>query len=353
MATAIEELEARLGCPWGNLAASRKRAAEELAGLAALLDEEAPADTSIIVFGSVARGELTAGSDLDWTLLVDGQADHQHAEIIARIRKKLETREYKGPGATALFGGLAFSHELVHRIGGETDTNRNITQRILLLIESRSLGVGEAVRERVLRAILERYLADDIRYHEGRKVRVPRFLLNDVVRYWRTLAVDYATKRRDRAGAGWALRNVKLRLSRKLIFAAALYTCLSCELAPTEGIKSSVTHESAEDLCDAMVEHLIEFTGRSPLETLAQALTEFATPTLAKNILDNYDAFLGILNDTETRLALDKLSIEDAFTHEAFLRAKRLGAEFHAGLVQLFFNSNEHLTRAAQTYGVF
>jgi predicted nucleotidyltransferase len=25
-----------------------------------------------VVFGSLARGEFTAGSDIDWTLLVDG-----------------------------------------------------------------------------------------------------------------------------------------------------------------------------------------------------------------------------------------------------------------------------------------
>ncbi|HEV2991737.1 MAG TPA: nucleotidyltransferase domain-containing protein [Candidatus Angelobacter sp.] len=29
---------------------------------------------SLVVFGSLARGEWTTGSDLDWTYLVDGQA---------------------------------------------------------------------------------------------------------------------------------------------------------------------------------------------------------------------------------------------------------------------------------------
>lgn len=31
-------------------------------------------DTSLVVFGSLARREWTTGSDLDWTYLVDGQA---------------------------------------------------------------------------------------------------------------------------------------------------------------------------------------------------------------------------------------------------------------------------------------
>lgn len=46
-------------------------------------------DASVVVFGSLARDEFTDESDLDWTLLVDGQANSDHLHTAQAIRKKL------------------------------------------------------------------------------------------------------------------------------------------------------------------------------------------------------------------------------------------------------------------------
>ena len=99
-------------------------------------------DASLVVFGSLARDEWTSGSDLDWTYLVDGQADPAHLLIRQRIDFAIEKQKgkFKPPGQTGTFGNMAFSHDMVHQIGGLHDTNRNMTQRILLLLESKAIG---------------------------------------------------------------------------------------------------------------------------------------------------------------------------------------------------------------------
>jgi hypothetical protein len=308
-----------------------------------------------VVFGSLARGEWTSGSDVDWALLVDGPADDGHLTITHDIRREITAGGWKQPGREQLFGGLAISHDLVHRIGGDNDSNRNITQRILLLLESRSPVPNDAVRDRVLRVLLKRYLEDDFGYPMPAKAaaRVPRFLLNDIVRYWRTMAVDFAAKRRSRAGQGWLLRNFKLRLSRKLIFAAGLAASLSCHLRPPESLER-VENESEADYAAIMADHLLTFANRTPLECVAWFALEFdAKPGVMHDLFDAYDSFLGILDDEEKRRRLDPLTPENMKADPLFNETREIGDRFQAGLTKLFFGTDARLTDVAQRYGVF
>lgn len=59
--------------------------------------------------------------------------------------------------------------------------------------------------------------------------------MNDVLRYWRTLAVDYQAKRwKEEDEPSWGLRYLKLLISRKLAFAGLLIPLLLCEQAKVD-----------------------------------------------------------------------------------------------------------------------
>lgn len=297
----------------------------------------------------MARNEFTSGSDVDWALLIDGPADPQHFEI---AQKLVPFFSDKPPGPTQVFGGPIFSHDLVHFIGGEADTNRNTTRRILLLLESRALVQATDVRERILRHLLRRYVGEDRGYHAiyGYDVRLPRFLLNDIVRYWRTMAVDYASKRRERGANGWAIRNIKLRLSRKLIFAAGLAMCMTAQLRPSERLREA---KSEADFTEALQDFLLTFANCTPLQVVARFAMDFGADGTGAKLLDCYDQFLAVLADEGKRNRLKGLSVEEAARDPVFQEARKIGTEFQDGLTKLFFETDNDLTATIQRYGVF
>ncbi|WP_437678737.1 nucleotidyltransferase domain-containing protein [Sorangium sp. So ce131] len=347
---AIERLAEKAGRTWPNIEAAARHSAATRARLAALLREQIPCDTSAVVFGSLARGEYTTGSDLDWTLLIDGQADEGHFSQVRAITKILKDEKFHEPGPTGVFGNVAFSHPILHQIGGQEDTNKNTTQRILLLLESLAIGKPDA-HERVLRLVLSRYVEDDRGLLYGSKRHlIPMFLLNDIVRYWRTVAVDFVYKQRERS-SGWALRNAKLRMSRKLIFVSGLITCFSFELF---GKDRAWTGDGDRVSTPALVRFLRERIRVTPLASLAEVLLRPSiTAETARILFDNYDAFLALLSNEEERGRLKQLPLDELGTDETFGRVRKLGSEFQRGLNRLFFEEDEDLRKLIQMYGVF
>jgi predicted nucleotidyltransferase len=348
----VQLLEARLRTNWEHIRRARERAhhtRDELKSALAGFDSE---DTSVVVFGSLARDEFTDGSDIDWTLLIDGSADPKHLELVHAVDHAIAKLVAKPTGRECTFGKMVFSHDLIHQIGGEDDTNRNTTQRILLLLESAVVGRRDA-HNRVINGILQRYLSEDEAFIQ-RKTRyhVPRFLLNDFGRYWRTMAVDFAYKRRTRFGQGAALRNIKLRMSRKLIYISGMLTCFSCELQLPD-----ITGSRPPDLppADAVcIDCLRRFLRQTPLEILAGAVLRLENvDDLATSLFSSYDEFLGILSDTKLRKHLDDLDAQSQYEDEVFLRARALTHRFRDALLDLFFERDKKLSSLTKIYGVF
>jgi predicted nucleotidyltransferase len=338
---------------WPAIFLAQKRTNQALAKLRAGMSGVLPPDTSLVVFGSLARGELTKRSDADWTLLIDGQSYASHFDTALDIERRIVALKLAKPGQDGTFGGMAFSHDLVHYIGGGNDTNRNTTQRILLLLESLPVNQPE-VHQRVVRQLLKRYVEEDFGWvHRKTPSNVPRFLQNDVARYWRTIAVDFAYKRRERQAKGWALRTVKLRLSRKLTYVSGLVACYSCSRVP-----ALASTGNAEQRTLALVDHLQTFLRRPPLEILADALMEFVSERqiadAARELFGAYNDFLALLNNNAYRTALDKLQPDQADTSDLYEEARTLGHRFQGALNAIFLDRNEtYLYELTRIYGVF
>lgn len=363
--SSLNGLEVLVGSSWPTIMSARQRTEKLLATLHTVLagsGAEGPLDTedlSIIAFGSLARRECTAQSDIDWTLLVDGAANPNHFELKKDVQDRLTAAGFKPPGREGTFGGLIFSHDLVHLIGGDDDTNRNTTRRCLMLLESVALGRQEAYQS-VIRAVLWRYLFEDPSFeHKSGPFRVPRFLLNDFARFWRTMAADFANKRRERHGKGTALRNLKLRMSRKLLFASGLLACFACEmrLAPAENQEELCSSEKLQEC----VECLRKFLELTPLDIIALYLTHFCgmdnhnplVKQTANRVLGTYNEFLGVLDDPSRRNHLDNLEPDEVDSDVLFQEVRDLSPEFNKGIIDLFFNLDNELSKLTKFYGVF
>ncbi|MCA1680346.1 MAG: hypothetical protein LC777_16035 [Actinobacteria bacterium] len=90
---------------------------------------------------------------------------------------------------------------------------------------------------------------------------------------------------RHHKGEGWGLRNAKLRLSRKALFAGGLLPVLECYRYTS----------------DEIVGYLRERMSVSPLDRIADVFVDHRALDAGVRSLSAYDEFLGILDDGDKR----------------------------------------------------
>jgi hypothetical protein len=298
---------------------------ERRAGIAVL---QGQSDVSVVLMGSWGRAEVTTGSDDDYMVLVNGawRPDHEVNPSIEEVAKVFSVK----PGREGLFGEVVFCDYLEKRIGLQEDDNNNLSRRMLLLLESQAI-LGEETYRRAREKILDGYLRDA---HKPKGP--PRLLLNDLVRYWRTICVDFAGKQRKRRGEGWGIRNAKLRTSRKVLFAGGLLPVLECAvLTPLE-----------------MSEFLQDRLNMPPTDRLAQSFLDAGAHDVGGRTLGAYDEFIGLLNRKSFREALETLTRDDANDSEEFEQARLLGRKIQRGLLALLFETDT-FPQLVREYAIF
>jgi len=334
-ASPLESLQRRANTCFPALGAARERTAQRLAERAALLDGvDVHSHAAVVLMGSWGRHELTTGSDDDYLVLVRGLAPHGgwggEQETAAKVAEHFarDPGGFGAPGRQGVFAEVVYSGDLL-RVGLDDDTNTNLTRRMLLVLESVA-ACNAQVLAGVRLDVIQDYLSDALRDH-----RPPRFLLNDLVRYWRTIGVDFVAKDRDRGGAGWGLRNAKLRTSRKLLFASGLLPVLRCHALRAEQIAPFLAEQFA----------------MPPTDRVADAFLSYDAIAHGADALGAYDAFLALIDDDETRAELQAIAGRPAADSSPRWReVAELGGTIERALLALLFETE--LGPVTQRYAV-
>ncbi|TDP99353.1 MULTISPECIES: nucleotidyltransferase domain-containing protein [unclassified Leifsonia] len=270
--------------------------------------------------GSIARGEANEHSDLD-IFLVD-TADESRGELRmskldATLLKADLIRASRDAGFPRFSGDgihleVHSSSDLVRQAGYPVDDyNNTFTARLLLLLESRVIANSPA-HARVAEHVIDMYWRD---YPQNSKSFLPVFLVNDIMRYWKTLCLNYESQRLGGMPSGYdaerwrrrnQLRNIKLKFSR-------LWMCHST-IAYLLWKSAGGAPVAPDD-----VRHMLPL---SPLQRMLEIRDGCDEPAIVDAAVENYAWFL-------ENFAGSKEDSYSAIADKSFwIEARARGAEF-------------------------
>lgn len=268
----------------------------------------------IYATGSYARHEANQHSDLDVFIAVNGKKDENESEFtlskvqeceiihgLEKMRVELKLPEFTDGGRYLKFHS---EKDLIRNIGNTKDDFENtFTARMLLLLESKPL-YGDLVYDEIMLQITNAYFND---FHDHVDEFNPVFLVNDILRFWRTMCLNYENKRTYREGNGdkGHLQNLKLKFSRLLIcFATIGYLAEKGRGLPKEDMIN-----------------LIKLTPRARLDSAVQAHNEFEDKMLKSAAL--YSWFMRSMNASTEEITVWIMNENSRI--EAFTKAKEFG----------------------------
>lgn len=291
------------------MATRREYSLDRLATLGQRLDPVRPllAGKPICVYatGSYGRLEGWSGSDVDLFFLYDGEDATDRfpwitftrlAACLVDASEAMGFPEFSGDGK---YLEVLYVRDMERVLGSPDDDSTNaFTARMLLLLESQPVYDADLYAS-LLERIVGFYYRD---FEDHADDFVPGFLVNDILRFWRTLTLNYEHHRRqlqDLVGeelrekkASSALKNYKLKVSR-------MATCYSM-VANLSSEPRPVTADTVLELCRM-----------TPGERLARVGDRgIGAAELVARIADAYEAFLQDVQRPEDTL-LEEFSSDE------------------------------------------
>ena len=240
---------------------------------------------TIAAAGSLARMEASEESDADLIIVVDDRIEPDSAEdalAYASVWKALDFLGIKKPNKGGVFSITNRTKDICgSNIGHMQEELRVFGKRLLLLLESQPVYEDNNYSN-LIDLILDRYAMHYVKT-DPQKEWV--FLINDLLRYFRALCVNYQWSfLKD--PVKWPIRNVKLRHSRLIMYAGLLFLL-------------GESSKEREDKLQWMRDRLF----LTPLERIVWVYEENRDWSLHR-VAGLYNVFLSRLNDPEVRKEL-------------------------------------------------
>lgn len=268
----------------------------------------------IIVVGSFGRKEASDHSDIDFYVV--GEPIKEDSEKKLQVKEGIAARKIilsivkNAPGAEGAFGTDDILNEsnFLKNIGGNKDNNKEITRRILLLLEGDWL-YNETMFLELRKKIIERYVnPKDITHHQ-----LALFLLNDVIRLYRTMCVDFEYKTKE-LGKDWGLRNIKLAFSRKLLYFSGVISIA----------------ETAQKIGEDKVSILVDLFSKPPVKRISEVCG-----LSAEKPLNTYKYFLEMMESSDIRKELKLIKKGEKHNCSNYGRLKNKSHHFSWELLNL------------------
>jgi hypothetical protein len=168
------------------------------------------------------------------------------------------------------------------------------------------------------------------------------------------MTVDFAYKQWDRGNEGYALRSLKLGVSRKLIYGSGLLACFWCDPRVSLGGYERVGSTEKTWVLNQELKKMFELT---PLERFARFfLTHQREDFLresANHFFKAYDDFLALLDDANMRNHLEALPPNMMDYDQHFKTARVIRTRFEEAIREVFLRPESLLYQHTITRGVF
>jgi len=250
---------------------------------------------SVFAAGSLGRKDAGGKSDLDLFVISElpdcdrGKLDD--LEILAKLIEINNNLKFPPFSNDGQFLKVYSIEEMKGALGHPRDDSENLfTARMLLLLESLPV-CNIDLYEQHITAVVNHYFRD----YPDHKAFKPLFLLNDMLRYWRTLCLNYE-KIRNEEGKPWRKKNINLKFSRMITVFGSVLPLISLPVTT--------------------VDDFIMLTKLTPLERLAHGLDRLEDSSMCGDFelfLDNYEKILQWKEDSDVEAKMkDRQTKQDA-----------------------------------------